>query len=174
MRDLVGGFGRTKVILVLLLLVTCYVADWSDDLYSFSVASCYSAFREANPTLLKSYDGGGGGMNSSSMLTALAQLKNAGQERQASSGLESVFGSPLGSSSSNSSQAQSARLRAPFDGVSADDTGSSSAGSLTNRGGSGYNAARSPYGLTGLGSSSGLGAASGLSSGTSGISTSPY
>ena len=112
MQDSVNGSGRTKVILILLLLATCYVADWSDDTYSFSVASCYTVFHEANPTLLKSYDGGGGGMNSSSMLTALAQLKNAGQERQTNSGLESVFGSPLGSSSSNSSQAQSARLKA--------------------------------------------------------------
>ena len=165
MQDSVNGSGRTKVILILLLLATCYVADWSDDTYSFAVASRYTAFENANPKL-KALIGGGGSMNSSSMLSAMAQANSASQEKQ-SSALESVFGTAWGASGSNSSGSSqsSARLNSPYRGNFGGDN-NTFGNSLTNRADFGLNA-------SGL-SRSGLGSSSAFSSGLSGVSVSPY
>src|SRR5690348_8525872 len=94
MKDSPGGSGRV-ILLVALLLVTCYVADWTDDYSSYTVFTQSSAFQSANgfkPPV------SGGSMASSTMLASFGLPSTSGNTRQIST-METVFGSPLGSTS---------------------------------------------------------------------------
>ena len=87
--------GGAMAWLIALLLVTCYAADWTDDLYSYTVANRYSAFQEANghtPAVI-----GGGGMNSSAMAGAM-RMSGSATDQLHTSALDAVFGSPYGPS----------------------------------------------------------------------------
>jgi len=120
--------------LIVLLLISCYAADWTDDYYSYSVANRYSVFEAANgrkPLLI-----GGGGLNSSAMLGAMRMSGSA--TTQQTSALEAVFGSPNGSSPGSSADDQFGKslaaggLRSSRSGLSgAQGAGSRGTSSLT-------------------------------------------
>jgi hypothetical protein len=94
MRDSRGS-GRT-LLLIALLIVTCYFADWTDDYHSYLVSTQYASFESANGRKLPI---SGGRMDSSAIMAALASRAGAA-DPQPMSALEAVFGAPLGSSRS--------------------------------------------------------------------------
>ncbi len=158
--------GRT-IVLVLLLLATCYFADWSDDNLSYNIAQInYAAGQQMRSV-------GGGTLNEAAMLSSFARNRASGKD----SALETVFGSPLdgaqnqtggsqmafgGSSVSSDDQSDSALMRSRAGlGMSANTLGLGSANGMGIRGDAG-----SGFGLSG---SSGLGLSGSAGFGASAI-----
>ena len=114
-----SGSGRT-VLLVILLLIGCYFADWTDNNNSYWAATRWRAFQTANgrPQTVS-----GGAYDDSRMFLAtsrdLVNGRSPNSKAANSSVLESVFGAPLGEPSASSS--------------SANDDGNASSMSNTNR-----------------------------------------
>jgi hypothetical protein len=155
MHDSPGGSGRV-ILLVVLLLVTCYVADWTDEYTGYTVFAQYSAFQSANghrSTVL------GGSMASSAMLASIGLRSPMGVTQ--ASAIETVFGKPMtspGAAADDSSGRPSASVR---DALTNSGIGvnSFSGSSMTRRSGSANysGAASGSLGLGMSGSSSGLG-----------------
>lgn len=82
------GSGRV-LLLVVLLVATCFLADWTDDYYSFAVATEYSVLQNANGHRLPV---SGGVSSSESAAFAAFSLRPKAGAPQASA-LETVFGS---------------------------------------------------------------------------------
>ena len=108
---MLDGGARCRFSLIVLLLVVCYVADWSDDNYSYWVSTRARTFDSANgPEQPLS----GGGFDSTSVFLRGGQWKLNGEVAQAtgtqpakSSVIESVFGLPLGATSASTDDATS-------------------------------------------------------------------
>ena len=82
--------GRNGVLglLIGLLLLTCWAADWTDDYHSYAVANRYAVFQAANGANLARPSGGS--MDVSAMTAALSARSSAA--RKTDSALEATFG----------------------------------------------------------------------------------
>ena len=177
------GSGRRITLLIVVLLISCYLADWSDDTCTSAVASRSTAFARANRKASVFEGSGGRGMNSRLMLAGLARM-NLSLDKERRSALEVVFGPPWLTAQGTSTQPQAARLNSMFGDSSSEDFGISSGNnSQTNRNSYGLGANRSPYGSSGYGAAggglmggglSGYGSSSSFGSYSSSSSVSPY
>ena len=151
------GSSSRIILLVVLLLVTCYFADWTDDYNSYYNAARYASFETANgPRRSVS----GGSMFSSSMTAALA-ARSSTTAQDSRSALDEVFSGPIGlpqSDADDMSSRSTARAFNPFTkGMSAEGLGGSGSGL---RRGMSNNAA---FGLMGGGSGLGFSGSSAMS-----------
>ena len=108
---------KCRFSLIALLLVVCYLADWTDDNYSYWLSTRSRTFHSANgPSMPLS----GGGLDTTRLFMRGGQWKlsgetaaqNAGTQTARSSVIESVFGSPLGATSSTDDATSSSANRA--------------------------------------------------------------
>jgi len=169
MHDSPGGSGRV-ILLVVLLLLTCWFADWTDDYQSYLNSTRYSAFQSANGrTPIVS----GGAMSGGSAMMAMAlRSASAGAGLGQTSALESVFGGPLGSPSNASDDSRSARSGRDMLSNSGAGVNSTGNGLSVNRfGASGSN---SGLGMGLSGSTSGLGTSGSYGLGSTGSSFSSF
>lgn len=142
--------GRTAV-LILLLLVTCYFADWTDDYFSYTVASGYTSGTSSRAV-------GGGHMNSSVLLAAFTPTRS--DEKK--SALEAVFGTPLGARPTTSATVNADALSSAVASNNSD-IASRAADAMNPRSGYGFGSSNS-FGSRGLtfGNNSTFGASGGL------------
>src|ERR1041384_1192318 len=66
------------VLWIVALLVTCYLADWSDDYYSFAVSEQYASFQSANGW--RPQVSGGGHINPSGLMASFRTVSRDGEQ----------------------------------------------------------------------------------------------